>query len=301
MQRILFYTGYASLSGFNYGSELALVQLAKQLQKDHDVFILSFHAGPDHLGLKFLSFQEYLEQTFDVIIISRYINFFLYFPVRALKCFIWIHDISFQAAFNGQMLPCNGRYYLENVMYEGVIVQTKWHKDTFEQIYPDAIDRINIIGNGIDTSLYKTPVEKIKYKFIYTSSPTRGLTYLLDIFPKIKEKYPDSLLYIYRDSAEFTQEQLTKIKELKEYVFYKGFANNVSLSREFLSSDVWLYPTNFNETYCISALEAQAAGCLCLCTNMAALSEVVSDRGLLLKSSYGSTEYTNEILNGLSR
>ena len=66
-----------------------------------------------------------------------------------------------------------------------------------------------------------------------------------------------------------------------------------------LISDVWFYPTAFTETYCIAALEAQAAGLLCVCTDVAALKEIVADRGVLISGSGNDPAVQQQLLDGL--
>ena len=51
-----------------------------------------------------------------------------------------------------------------------------------------------------------------------------------------------------------------------------------------MSSDYWIYLTTFKETYCISALEAQAAGCICLYSPIGALPDVIGNRGISIDS-----------------
>lgn len=303
---LVVYLGYSNLSSQNYGSELALIKLLKQLRKWYRISILSFSSPPppphsEIPDIPFISPEQYNTSTFDYLIISRYINFYLYFSPRALKVFVWMHDIGLQPYFNGQPLPEGGRRLLENVVCDGLIVQTEWHQSVVEKMYPGA--KTYIIGNGIDTEqfLKDRNIKKIPYSFIWTSSPRRGLSFLLNIFPMIQEKYPESQLHIYRGKEEFTSEELEFISAYDTIIHYHGALPNNELVEKFLESEVWLYPTDFNETYCISALEAQAAGCLCVCTNQAALREVVGERGILLQEKYGSEQYIEEIFKGLER
>ena len=293
---IAIYLGYANLSSQNYGSELALIKLATHLQKWYSVSIVSL-TNSTYPNLKMITPQEYSNSSFDCVIISRYVNFYIYLPLRAPKAYIWLHDVLLQPFFNGEAIKDNGKWLLENVICDGLVVQTEWHKAIVSNAYPTAT--IDIIGNGIDVCRFSKPLEKIPYRFIWTSSPTRGLSYLLSIFPMIKQKFTESELYIYRGPEEFTQEQLNLIEAHSDFIHYEGGVDNDEIAKQFLLSDVWLYPTDFNETYCISALEAQAAGCLCICSDKAALSEVVGSRGILLKSHYGSDEYLLEIFDGL--
>lgn len=294
---IAVYLGYANLSKDNYGSELSLIKLVAHLKKWYRVYIISlFPENPTNLDLTFITPEQYKNMTFDCLIISRYVNFYLYLPVRAPKLYLWMHDISLQPFFNGAPLPVYGRFLLENVICDGLIVQTSWHEEMVKQLYPEA--NTHIIGNGIDTDRFSRIREKVPYSFIWTSSPKRGLTYLLEVFPMITKKYTQSTLKIFRGPEEMTSEQFSLI-EKQPNVVYHGLADNNTIAEEFLRSAVWLYPTNFNETYCISALEAQAAGCLCICSDKAALKEVVGNRGVLLSSPYATTEYFEEIMKGL--
>ena len=66
-----------------------------------------------------------------------------------------------------------------------------------------------------------------------------------------------------------------------------------------MKSDVWLYPTNFLETYCITALEAQASKCLCVATDLAALNNIIGDRGILVKGSIEEESTQNKLLEEL--
>lgn len=299
---IVFYIGYVNLSAQNYGSELALVKLTSHLKKWYKIYVIT-NVPYEIPGIHCISEKEYIRMSFDCIIISRYINFYIHLPIRAPCVYIWIHDIGLQPFFSGIELPECGRWLLDNVICHGIITQTQWHKSIFQSWYPSTADNgtlpVYVIGNGIDTDKFKRNSTKIPYRFIWTSCPTRGLSYLLEIFPKIKEKYPESQLDIYRGLEKFTAQQLETIQSLSEYVHYKGSISNDEIVTEFLKSEVWLYTTDFHETFCISALEAQTAGCLCICTNKGSLGEVVNNRGILLNSPYASEEYLKEIFTGL--
>ena len=57
-----------------------------------------------------------------------------------------------------------------------------------------------------------------------------------------------------------------------------GRVNQAELAEAMLSASVWFYPTWFSETSCITAMEAQAAGLICVCPPIAALAETTSVR-----------------------
>jgi len=88
------------------------------------------------------------------------------------------------------------------------------------------------------------------------------------------------------------------IKSL-DYVELNPRTDQKTLSTEFMKSDIWLYPTEFQETYCISALEAMASGCLVASVKHAGLANTIGSRGLLGKHPMSSKENQTDLLKKL--
>lgn len=315
-QTLVFYYGYSSIFGKDkYGSEIALINLSRELSKKYNIYFLTLNESekylPNTLGFDYrmISYPEYLSREFDILIISRYINFFIYFPIRSKKVYLWLHDVGYQHYYQGQPLYNSGKYLIENLSsrIDGIVYQTQWHTSLNASLNNTSIPKY-IIGNGINTSLFTSfTSHKVPFRFIYTSSPKRGLDLLLRMFPRIREVFPLAELYIFRGPEEFTPFQLSLIQSMS-YIKYCGSKSNGDIAIEFMKAEVWLYPTNFSETYCISALEAQAAGCLCICTNLASLPEVIGNssditlnRGILLYSKYDTEEYIQECISALKK
>ena len=124
-------------------------------------------------------------------------------------------------------------------------------------------------------------VQRQPFRFIYTSDAFRGLGHLLNMIPRVKDKYPLTELYIYTREEHLTDEWRAIIDSLP-YVHLHPRLRQEELSVELMKSDVWLYPTDFEETYCIAALEAMAAGCLVATTRLAGLTTTVADRGVMV-------------------
>ena len=107
------------------------------------------------------------------------------------------------------------------------------------------------------------------------------------MMPPIKEKFPETTLQIFTEISKVPPELLDQIKKT-DYIYISPRTTQENIALEFLKSDVWLYPTNFSETYCITALEAMCAGCLVACTSVAGLQDTVGDRGVM--ASQGKTD-----------
>ena len=303
MRNILcFHMGYATLSEVNYGSEISLIHLAKELEKYYDVYIFSSNCQKEEGDLKFKnssSFEEFSKNNvIDIIIISRYLNIFLDNTLKANKIFVWVHDLTFQSFWNGHSLRDSGKHLYNNVAHriDGVVVLSNYHKQLIMNMYSIPSEKVHVIYYGINDNTKVS--EKTKYKFIYTSYPSRGLDFLLKMFPKIKQEFPESSLDIYRDIKTFSEEQLKEIEKY-DYIHNMGYQPNEKINEAFQSASVWLYPTNFLETFCMSALEAQASGCLCITSSIGSLVEVVADRGVLIENNYGSNEYIENVIKTL--
>ena len=288
-----------------YGAELALKSLATAFSLTHEVYIFGECIGDACVnGIHYCN-SSYLNQfmtlhTVDVMIVSRYIHHFIQFDNKINKTYLWLHDILAHGAWKGMVMPENGKYLLKNIIHkiDGVVVLTEWHKNVVLQHY-NFIDpsKIFVIGNAIEVSRYNNKqIERVKNRFIYTSNPTRGLQQLVNNFNSIKEEIPDAELWVYRGEEDFGSEHKDLLELIKttDYIKFMGRVENNSLAEHQLASDFWYYPTAWPETYCISALEAMAAGCICIASDLAALKDTVGDRGVLLSGGIHSDEYFKE-------
>ncbi len=146
--------------------------------------------------------------------------------------------------------------------------------------------------------------DKIKNRFIYTSDTSRGLRKLIEYFHEIHLKEPSCELFVFRDKETFVNEHESLLEEMEKcsYITYGGEISQDQLSLEFLKAEFWVYPTNFLETYCMNALEAMLSKCVCISSNLGALTNLLGeDRGVLLKSNIYSDEYKKEFIDEIIR
>jgi glycosyltransferase involved in cell wall biosynthesis len=196
--------------------------------------------------------------------------------------------------------------------FDYIVVQTEWHKKHLLTVYPFIKkSKIKIIGNGVDLARFSASDLAIKspHRVIYSSSPDRGLDVILEhIWPKIVEAVPDAELHIYYgwESYDKISEIIGMGKRFKvkmdelflnsKNVVQHGRINQVELAKEFEKSSIWLYPTYFSETYCITAIEAQLSGAIPITNHLAGLQETVKN-GIFIDGDVRSTEVQNEFAN----
>ena len=148
---------------------------------------------------------------------------------------------------------------------KGVFCLSPWHAEHIGTQYPVLKPLIKLIGHGI-SEIQSTIEEKIPFKFIYTSLANRGLYELLLMWSKIVEWQPTATLHIYsnidspymRDAFGDTMAQIRQLMNTVVGVVYYGCVDKRTLYASWKTASVWFYPTAFQETFCVSALEAAA-------------------------------------------
>ena len=230
----------------------------------------------------------------DLLVVSRYANL-LYFGANVRNTFLWCHDV---VPFGVKELFTFCRRLLPRKPELTVLALTDWHCSRLKPLFSESASRdvtANLIktSNGIDKELFESePWSSIvPHRFIYSSACYRGLDIVLQCWSDIKMRFPDAELHVFSDfESPLVQARIPDLtKSLKKTsaslagVVLHGFVGQNVLRDYMYSADVWFYPTKFEETYCITALECQASGTLCVCSSLAALNETVgADRGIML-------------------
>jgi glycosyltransferase involved in cell wall biosynthesis len=306
-KKLIFYIGYSLVNNTDlYGSELALINLSKQLSKYYDVSIVGTSCETEEIdGVNYFNaseLEEYMDKnTIEIMIVSRYIHYFIEYPIKAKRTYIWLHDGSYHYSWNGLFMPSYGKNLVNNLIdkIDGIICLTEWHKRSVVDLYKLTDDKVYVIGNGIDESMFEgLELDKVPQRFIYTSDVYRGLEQLVNYFHDIRKEFPSAELYIFRNNESFEghEDLLHEIDDCP-YIHYEGHLEHYDLMREFAKSDVWLYPTSYDETFCMSALEAMRSGCYCIATNRAALMDTIGDRGVLVNGDPSLPETKELFLN----
>lgn len=122
-----------------------------------------------------------------------------------------------------------------------------------------------------------------KNHFIYASSPDRGLKFLLQEWWRIRERIPDAELRVaygfnnmeviakaFKDWRANYQKDLESLLK-QDGVTWLGRLPQDELYEEWLSANLWLYPSDWPETSCVTCMDAQACGAVPVTTNYWAL------------------------------
>ena len=129
------------------------------------------------------------------------------------------------------------------------------------------------------------PVERDPYRCVYASNYMQGLEVLLRCWARVKEAVPQATLDIYYGWQTWRQipsgweammrELLAEVAPLG--VREHGRIGHEALARELRAAGFWTYPCTVPETFCITGLKAQMAGCIPVYIGTGALRETVVD------------------------
>jgi len=242
-------------------------------------------AGTDPGGI-----QNYLSYVtncpVDVNVVQRIPQAFS-FQNKAKLNILWQHDfatIRQRKDFNS----C-----LWNV--DEVFVLSDWQKNQYKDIYEMLDDQMGDTptynydlfwqtSNGIDV-IEDLKITRKKKQLVYTNRPERGMDILLhDIAPKIwaKDKDVEILICGYdnttSDMLPFYESLWTKIKQYQDQGFkigHLGALTKQNLYKLYQESTAFIYPTEFYETSCITAMESQECGLPMITSNLGALPETL--------------------------
>ena len=306
---LCFYMGYSpSFNGLNYktrkvyGSEITTIKLAESLVDIYNVIIfvssLTEEEEIKYNNVQYLNRNKLSQyNNIDIMIIVRYINYFIYNKSIAKKTFIWLHDVTVQPAFEGVILQDNGDQLLYNLRncYEKMIVLSDYHLYNNLDYVGIPKNKYAIIPNIIDTSFYNYSVQIIKNRFIYTSDISRGFDLLLDCLIYIQKFIPDISLVVFRN-YEFTDNIIEKLKFLKNVQTF-GKESPEFLANQYLQAEYFFYPTHFCETFCNCAAEAQLYNCVCIYNNIGSLNTTIGDRGLQINYAINDINYVQKTCN----
>lgn len=240
------------------GSETAAIEVARWLKRKTNRRVKLFQQRVKHdvmpSGVEYHPIQElqgYIQNVEPAVHIAwRH-------PSRLThaKSYIWCHDLQ---------MP--GAEHTEN--YDKIIALSEFHKNYLMEMNSVPSNKIMLAHNGINPDDFKVEGDKDPLKVVFSSSPDRGLSQSIDIVKKAREiSGLDIKLHTFYGfsnmrkggHAEWADRIEAKIKENDNFVTMHGQVDKKTLMTHFREAGVWLYPSDFIESNCITAYEAMSS------------------------------------------
>lgn len=193
-------------------------------------------------------------------------------------------------------------------MLDHIVFVSYHQKDLFERYLGVPKEKSVVIKNAI-WPFDKITKPKGKINLIYTSTPFRGLNVLVVALTYLLKRRPDladivhlnvfSSMNLYGKAYSHLDSQyeaLYKFCDDHPNITYRGVVSQKDLRKYLEKSHLFTYPCCWEETSCISAIEAMAAGCLPVVSSIGALPETCSHYGIYY-SPVATDMYNNENMN----
>ena len=164
--------------------------------------------------------------------------------------------------------------------FDHFVFVSQWQRDQYNAMYGIPFSKCSIIQNAVET-VYE-PIEKPteQIRFIYHTTPHRGLELLYPVFDALTKVHDNIHLDVFSSFSIYGWEQRDEpyretFMELTDHphITYHGAQPNGTVLEALKQSHIFLYPCIWQETSCIAMIEAIRCGVLCIHPNLGALSE----------------------------
>ena len=181
--------------------------------------------------------------------------------------------------------------------FDHIVFVSHWQQSQFATVLGVPYIAGGVINNAIEPiPAHTKPTDKIR--FIYTSTPHRGLDLLYVAFNALAAKYGSILelevyssfdLYGWEQRDEMFSELFQRLEAHPQIKYSKSVDNEVIRER-LQQSHFWVLPSKWPETSCLALIEAMSAGCICIHSSLGALPET----SRAVTCMYGFTEDNDE-------
>ena len=191
---------------------------------------------------------------------------------------LWIHDLAQDPEVQ----------HLKNKdtwnQFERIVFVSHWQQQQFKTHMGFPYERGVVIQNACHpVPEHEKPKDGDKINVCYFSTPHRGLELLLNAWEFLRNDLGEGKnaeLNIYSSFKLYDRghldEQFRHIyKRAQEMdgVNYHGTVSNDEIREMLKTQHIMAYPSIYEETSCITMMEAMSAGCLCVVPNLGALPE----------------------------
>lgn len=271
------------------GSQSALCWLTRTLaERGHEVTLVNQAPPPGrHYGVMCHARKElppgfWQRQRFDLVVSLNAYEPLLTLPLppHSRKVF-WNQHNHLDPAVQG--------LHEAHCQLDSIALVSMWqrHQAIYELGLP--VEKCEVLRNA-PAPLFVSPTlspkallaKKAPFPLLaYTSTPGRGLAILMALFPALKRRFPTLQLWVYSSLQVYQQDETAYHPLYAECqqlpgVSWRGSVSQSQLAEELPQAHCLAYPNIFLETSCIAAMEALAAGCRVVTSDLGALPETTA-------------------------
>jgi UDP-glucose:(glucosyl)LPS alpha-1,2-glucosyltransferase len=161
-----------------------------------------------------------------------------------------------------------------------LVFVSHWQRDQYVNMYNIPYSKCTVIENAIETEFEYTKRPTGPIRFIYHTTPHRGLELLYPIFDMLSKEFDNIHLDVFSSFEIYGWKERDKpyaklFDALKAHpkITYYGTRSNEEVLIALKQSHIFLYPSIWMETSCIAMIEAIKCGCTVIHPSLGALPE----------------------------
>jgi glycosyltransferase involved in cell wall biosynthesis len=213
-----------------------------------------------------------------------------------VKNILWCHDLATDP--ENTILKDGGWEQFDHFVFV-----SQWQRDQYVMLYGIPYRKCIVISNAIEKEYEHKNKDMDTIRFIYHTTPHRGLQLAVPIFQKLTELYDNIHFDVYSSFKIYGWENRDKPFEETFNVIrnhpkmtYHGSVPNSEVLSALDQSHIFLYPCIWQETSCISLIEAIRSGVIAIHPNYGALTETAEGSTLVYEYSDNLAENATRCL-----
>lgn len=196
---------------------------------------------------------------------------------------LWLHDLAEDPEARHLSDPKSWERFGQ------LVFVSNWQFTTYNKVLGVPYQKSVVIKNAIDPIEVEDKSFDGPIRLIYHTTPHRGLDVLYAVYEKLSEEYGDRLhLDVYSSFSIYGWEERDEpykplFDALKDHphVTYHGARPNEEVREALKQAHIFAYPSTWQETSCIAAIEAMSAKCAVVCPTLAALPETTANFAMM--------------------
>lgn len=168
--------------------------------------------------------------------------------------------------------------------FHKIVFVSHWQQQQYINRYQIPWNRTVVLHNAIDPIELDQPKPTDKINIVYHTTPHRGLEIVVPVFDKLSQSDDSIELHVYSSFKIYGWEQRDQpytelFDRIKQHpkMHYHGVLPNDQLKNQLKQMHIFAYPSIWQETSCISLIEAMSAKLICVHPNYGALYETAAN------------------------
>lgn len=184
--------------------------------------------------------------------------------------------------------------------FDHIVFVSAWQRDQYIMRYGIPYSHTTVIYNAVEAEYQPYQKDTETIRFVYHTTPHRGLELLVPIFESLAEHFPNIHLDVYSSFGIYGWEQRDEpYKKLFDRIdAHPNMTNHGNVSNEEIiealkKSHIFLYPNIWKETSCIALIEAIKCQMICIHPNFGALTETAANATIIYEFNEDPAKHAN--------